>query len=433
MTPLKFIFHFTIYLIMKRIHVILLFLLMLVFSTTLFSQEHEGDFTIKAQLRTRGEYRNGALFPRSEGDLPASFISNRVRISLGYDNQFLSMGLSGQNVSAWGSRPQIENKGDFMLNEAWAKLSHNNFFAQIGRQKLAYDDDRILGTLDWNQSGRWHDVLKLGYENANNKLHLILAYNKSSEDILNGQYFTGAQPYKQMQTLWYKFNDNSNFDFSFILLNLGFEAGSAAEAETNYMQTLGTNLSYKMDALDLYGTFYYQTGKNIADDNVAAYMWAVKGAYTINPAVSLSAGLDYLSGQDDSDKLTAFNPLYGTHHKFYGSMDYFFASAYPNYGLFDKHASLIVKPIDKLTLDLTYHHFSSDQFIVVDGTNKKGLGSEIDFTFTYKVRSYITLQGGYSTMFGTEAFDVAKGGDHSRWQDWGWLSLNINPLIFKSK
>ena len=417
---------------MKRIHVISLFLLTLFCSTTLFSQE-DGDFTIKTQLRTRGEYRNGALFPRSEGDLPASFISNRARISLGYDNQFLSIGVSGQNVSVWGSRPQIENKGDFALNEAWAKLSHNNFFAQIGRQQLAYDDDRILGTLDWNQSGRWHDALKLGYENPNNKLHLILAYNKSSEDILSNQYFAGAQPYKQMQTLWYQYNDNSNFNVSFIVLNLGLEAGSQEAAETNYMQTLGTNLSYKMDALNLYGTFYYQTGKNIADYNIAAYMWAVKGAYAINQMISVSAGLDYLSGQDDSDKYTAFNPLYGTHHKFYGSMDYFFASAYPNYGLFDKHASIIVKPIDKLTLDLTYHHFSSDKSIYVDGADKKGIGSEIDFAFTYKVRPYITLQGGYSAMFGTEAFSVAKGGDHSRWQDWGWVSLNINPLIFKSR
>ncbi|NLZ95887.1 MAG: hypothetical protein GX921_08700, partial [Bacteroidales bacterium] len=149
---------------MKHIYLTFVFLLIFTSSTSLFSQE-DGDFTIKTQLRTRGEYRNGALFPRNEGDLPASFISNRARISLGFDNQFLSIGLSGQNVSVWGSRPQIENKGDFMLNEAWAKLSHNNFFAQIGRQQLAYDDDRILGTLDWNQSGRWHDVLKLGYEN----------------------------------------------------------------------------------------------------------------------------------------------------------------------------------------------------------------------------------------------------------------------------
>ena len=424
---------------MKHIAVLFLFSFMLIYPHNVSSQEQDGDFTIKAQLRTRAEYRNGVLMPRNEGDLPSSFISNRARISMGYDNKFLSMGFSGQNVSVWGARPQIENKGDFMLNEAWAKLTHQNFFAQIGRQQLAYDDDRILGTLDWNQSGRYHDVLKLGYEDTNNKLHLILGYNNSLETIRNGQYFAGAQPYKRMQTLWYQYRDKSNFSASFILLNLGLESGTPstiineAVGRTAYMQTLGTNLSYNMDALSLYGTFYYQTGKNKAENNVAAYMWAVKGVYAINPKVSLAAGLDYLSGQDDSDKSTAFDPLYGTHHKFYGTMDYFYVSAYPGYGLFDKYASLILKPINKLTLDFTYHHFSSAQSIVVDGSDKKVMGSEIDFTFTYNVRPYVTLQGGYSTMFGTEAFSVAKGGDHSSWQDWGWLSLNINPLIFKSK
>jgi hypothetical protein len=25
--------------------------------------------------------------------------------------------------------------------------------------------------------------------------------------------------------------------------------------------------------------------------------------------------------------------------------------------------------------------------------------------------------------------DVVKGGDHKRWQDWGWVSVNINPRI----
>ncbi len=424
---------------MKHIHLVFLFLLMFVCSQAAVAQEQDGDFSIKAQLRTRAEYRNGVLMPRYEGDLPSSFISNRARVSMGYDNKFLSLGISGQNVTVWGSRPQIENKGDFMLNEAWAKLTHNNLFAQIGRQQLSYDDDRILGTLDWNQSGRWHDVLKLGYEDYNNKLHLILGYNNTSESIHNGQYFAGSQPYKRMQTLWYQYDTKSNFNASFLLLNLGFESGTPATllqeaiGKTSYMQTLGTNASYKHNALNLMGTFYYQTGKNKAENSVAAYMWALKGAYAINPLFSLGAGLDYLSGQDDSDKSTAFDPLYGTHHKFYGSMDYFYASAYPNYGLFDKHISLIVKPTNKLTLDVTYHHFSTTQDVAVGDSMKKGLGSEVDITFTYPILPYVTLQGGYSTMFGTEAFSVAKGGDYNRWQDWGWLSLNINPLIFKSK
>ena len=87
--------------------------------------------------------------------------------------------------------------------------------------------------------------------------------------ILNNQYFAGNQPYKQMQTLWYKYNDNKNFDISFLLMNLGFESGSIGGAldgslgETTYMQTLGTNLSYHINNFNLFGTFYYQTGHTL--------------------------------------------------------------------------------------------------------------------------------------------------------------------------
>ena len=47
-----------------------------------------------------------------------------------------------------------------------------------------------------------------------------------------------------------------------------------------------------------------------------------------------------LSGSDgEGDKFKAFDPLYGTHHKFYGAMDYFYASAWQGVapGLQDAH------------------------------------------------------------------------------------------------
>ena len=45
------------------------------------------------------------------------------------------------------------------MNEAWAKLNFGEgFFAQLGRQSLVYDDERILGGLDWNIAGRYHDA-----------------------------------------------------------------------------------------------------------------------------------------------------------------------------------------------------------------------------------------------------------------------------------
>ena len=65
--------------------------------------------------------------------------------------------------------------------------------------------------------------------------------------------------------------------------------------------------------------------------------------------------------------------------------------------------------------------------------DNKGLGSEIDLTVTYPIRPYIVLQGGYSMMFGTDAFFEIKGGSKDRTQNWMFLSLNVNPTIFKGK
>lgn len=420
---------------MNKIKYLIASLIVLLSASTLFAQEKESEFTVKGQLRPRAEYRHGVINPIGDDGRASSFISNRARMSIGYNNGFLSMGVSAQDVSIWGERPQVDTYPKTTgINEAWAKISNNGYFAQFGRQMLTYDDDRILGTLDWSQVGRFHDALKLGYENQNNKLHLILAYNQHHQIPNLGTFYAGGQPYKTMQTAWYQYDTKNNFNISFLLMNLGFEGGTAEKPDTKNMQTLGTNISYKIDDLSLYGTAYLQTGKSKSNNDVSAYMMAAKASYKFTPAFSAALGIDYLSGQkSDSEKVTNFDPLYGTHHKFYGTMDYFYASAFGNRGLRDLYASLIFKPADKLTVDLTYHNFASQQDILVNSSATKGLGSEIDITLTCPIRPYVVLQGGCSMMFGTDAFFQIKGGSKDKTQGWAFLSLNVNPELFSSR
>ncbi len=432
---------------MKRISYLIVSLMMLSGGLAFAQHEHEiGTFSVKGQLRPRAEYRHGALYPIGENYKPTSFISNRARLNLGYNNGFLSMGFGAQDVSVWGERPQIEGYPRTTgINEAWAKIGSNGYFAQMGRQQLTYDDDRILGTLDWNQAGRFHDALKLGYEDQTHKLHLILAYNQHGQQVNAGTYYAGGQPYKTMQTAWYKY-DAGALNASFLLMNLGFEGGTAGSidepsvAKTRNMQTLGANVNYKINDLGLFGSVYYQTGKTKANNDVSAYMFAAKAQYAITSNFSAALGIDYLSGQKkDSEKVTSFDPLYGTHHKFYGTMDYFYASAFGNKGLSDIYASLIFKPVNKLTVDLTYHNFTSAQYIYENdviqdpAVMNSGLGSEFDLTLTYPIRPYIVMQGGYSMMFGTDTFFHIKGGSKDKTQSWAFLSLNINPELFSSR
>lgn len=401
--------------------------------------DKQNEFSIWAQIRPRAEYRNGSLTPRSEGETPATFINNRARLSLEYKRQGLSMKMSAQHVGVWGQDPQIDKEGRFILNEAWAKLDFGQyFFVQLGRQTLSYDDERILGGLDWNVAGRYHDALKLGYENKNNKLHLIFALNRNDETPIGGTYYKpGGQPYKNMQTVWYHYKANQQpFNASLLFINLGLETGDkeTQKSHTRYLQTMGTYLTYNPSDWNLSGTFYYQTGKNVNNLSVSAFMWNLKAQYNFSKQWSAFLATDYLSGnKPGSDKFKAFDPLYGTHHKFYGGMDYFYASSFAkgfNPGLWDNQLGIAFKPSSKVGLSLNYHYFSTTAKVIKeDASYKKGLGSEFDFQVDWTLMKDVKLSAGYSVMAGTETMDIVKGGNHKCWQDWGWLSVNINPRI----
>ena len=282
--------------------------------------EKENEFTMSMQIRPRAEYRNGAQFPRFEGDKAAAFINNRARLSMEYKRSDLSMKISAQHVGVWGQDPQIDTNGRFIMNEAWAKLDFGaGFFAQLGRQTLSYDDERILGGLDWNVAGRYHDALKLGYAKNAHQLHFILAFNQNKEKAKGGTYYyDGAQPYKNMQTLWYHYAAQTpNLDVSLLFMNLGLETGDAETetSHTRYLQTFGTYVTYQPESgnwLPVQAAFYYQTGKNKNAQSVSAFMVSVKAAYAIDKQWSVSLGYDYLSGSDGKgDKFKAFDPLYG--------------------------------------------------------------------------------------------------------------------------
>lgn len=402
----------------------------------------ENEFYMDAQLRGRAEYRNGVLSPRSEGDSPSFFINERARLGLGYNWNWLSLKMSGQHVGVWGQDAQINKSGNFILNEAWARMEFGKgFYTQLGRQALVYDDERILGGLDWNVAGRYHDVAKFGFKSQNkmHQLDALLAFNQSDEKKIGGTYYAGGQPYKTMQTLWYhlQMQGDARFGMSLLFMNLGFEAGTEDKAKTINRQTMGTYLTFKPGKFAIDGTFYYQCGKQTKDMNISAFMAAVKASAQFTDVFSANIGYDYLSGQKkDSDKYTSFDPLYGTHHKFYGSMDYFTAAS--PYGLQDGYAGIGVSPVKPLNLQLTGHFFGTaaklDDIDNSDSAAKsRYLGTELDFQVTWKIHKFITLMGGYSTMLGSKYMDIVKGGDHNQWQDWGWIQLNINPRIFTTK
>ena len=410
---------------------------------TAYAQEDQSDvniFSISAQIRTRGEYRNGTLYPRYEGDDPAGFINERARLSFGYERNRLSLKFSTQHVGVWGQDALVDKNGRFILHEAWAKINLNDdWFIQLGRQPLAYDDERILGGLDWNVAGRYHDALKVGFNKNGHQLHGIFAFNANDENVIGGTYYDSSKTklYKNMQALWYHYDcASAPIKFSFLAMNLGQEGGNpeTKKSDTKYLQTLGPYLQITSGAWNFTGAFYYQTGKNVASRSVSAYMGSISAAYKIDRRWSVNVGTDFLSGNNSTGgTYKAFNPLYGTHHKYYGLMDYFYASDFRNGynpGLSDTYIGGKFRVSSPVSMALNYHYFATG--VKLDKLNRT-LGSEIDYQLDWKIMRDVSLSAGYSLMLGTSTMYAVKGGNHKSWQDWGWVSLNINPRIFISK
>ncbi len=404
-------------------------------ATSVMAQE-ENEFSIDAQLRTRGEYNHGAINPRDEGENGATFFNNRARLSMGWKRSNLELKASVQHTGVWGQDDIKDRNGRVAMNEAWGKIyfgrKNNQHYFQVGRQQLSYDDERILGGLDWNVAGNWHDAIRYGWETNygtyKDNLNLVVAYNQESENK-RGNVYTGPMPYKYLYMARYNVAfDTTPLSWSLLGMSVGREAGTTT-ADTKYLRLLGTDISFKPGDFDIHADFYYEFGKDRLDRTMAAWMASGRLGYNITEQWNVNVAYDYLSGSDGTDeKNKTFDPLFGTHHKFLGAMDFF--TAIPTQGLSDIQAGLGCKAVRGLNMKLNYHYFMLNNKI---GDLKKELGHELDFQVSGKLQKDVTLTAGYSFMLGTETMDAVKGGSHDTWQDWAFVQLNINPRVFFAK
>ena len=80
---------------------------------------------------------------------------------------WLKFGFQGQDARAPGIRQGLPNIGAFRdgfdLRQAYAQIGGDNspVTVTVGRQLLAYGDQRLVGALDWANTSRAFDAVKL--------------------------------------------------------------------------------------------------------------------------------------------------------------------------------------------------------------------------------------------------------------------------------
>jgi hypothetical protein len=181
---------------------------------------------------------------------------------------------------------------------------------------------------------------------------------------------------------------------------------------------------------------FYQGGKYREGTELDEYLLSASALYAVGRKLSIGPGVDYTSGNNGSDpskRFQRFDPLYGTPHKFWGYMDYFYvADGFGSNGLADYYFKTRYKPKDNLTVTADLHRFVLPTAVMgTDGTAlEKGLGTEVDIMITYNMTKAITIEGGYSRMFATETMASAKVKNVRNAEDnanWAYLMISIKP------
>ncbi|WP_299781455.1 alginate export family protein [uncultured Formosa sp.] len=410
----------------------------------------QAQFTLDGEFRPRAEYRHGfgSLFPESAE--PGFSINTRARLNAGYKTETYTFYLSMQDVLTWGENRQInsvDTNNSFAIFQAWADIKlGSGFTTKIGRQVLSYDDQRILGGLDWAQMGRNHDAALIRYKKGSLMFDVGLAFNQdfdSNTSDISGYVSTGNEytedpnffTYKAMQYGYLK-KEWSTFSASLLVMNNTFQNYELIDGVRTYggfgvssLETIGTHLKYNSGAFVLEGNAYLQAGERVNDLSVkSAFLLGLEASYKLTSKVGLGAGIEVVSGNDeDAGETGAFFPLYGTNHKFNGFMDYFYVGNHANsVGLVDVHVSANFTLNETSSLLVKVLNFSGEQELV---SGEKSLGTEIDLVYSKKFNGF-DLKLGYSQMFASDGMYELKGilkDDATDMQNWAWAMLVLKP------
>lgn len=393
-------------------------------------------------LRSRAELDNGARTLISKDKSAETTVASRARFGINYYYKNLEVYISAQDVRTWGETTSNASKNqNFILNEAWANYQFSDKFAvKLGRQILSYDNERLIGTLDWAMQGRSFDALKGVFKlSPNSKLETVITYNNDDNDANDLPYkeiyqiTEAGEITKSLQIIHYQYTGKNKFQFSVIALNNVLQN----PAGTHYdMLTLGINSKKYFENIRFFVSVYYQTGKNTTSQSKSAYQFSVNSDFIINPKFNVILGTEWLSGKSfdtDSGENKSFSPMYGTNHLHNGFMDYFYFgnSHFNSFGLNDYYLKSTYKFNPNSNLQANLHAFTSNGKLGFNNLGEKYsnyLGTELDLVFTQKVGKVITANLGHSFMFSGESMKFLKNvPEPKNLQTWTWIGLKIAP------
>lgn len=372
-------------------------------------------FTVGGEFRTRFESRQGLAYRKGSND---SYTLVRLRIDIAVKPaEWLEFGFQGQDSRAPGIR-EVPALGafedEFDVRQAHVRIGRADapVTLTVGRQLLAYGDQRLVGALDWSNTSRVFDAIKLATQAGSVKVDVFSAsvvqndptrrLNQSLEgNNIHGIYAaiedvipkSTIEPYVLWQTTPMTVNE--------------LQMRGDMDRYTTGTRIWGRGLG----PWDYNAALVAQRG-NLAGAAIEAWAYYTELGYSLDRKLEprLFAEYNFGSGDDDpaDGKVGGFVDVYPTAHRWYGYNDLVGWRNIKNLRLGTQ-----LQAHEKLGLQFDFHSFwlvtDHDALYNVGGrltvpapaggiANKK-VGDEFNVTFSSSPTERIGLSGGIGYMF----------------------------------
>lgn len=414
---------------------------------------------VGGELRLRYEVKENAGFASNRDFLKGLDNSNdywltRLKTRLGYQpSDWFSGFAEGRDAHAHSDQRANDPETDrFDLYQAFVKVGNPKEFPltlTLGRQEMAYGDERFVGKSSWSNTGRSFDAARLAY--ASDPLRVdaftgrVVIPRDNHFDIANDyDWFSGLHAFAPRLISW------QDTQFFFIARNVGSGSPNAVAPGVGGpgprdIYTIGTRWESNPGALGAWNYTFgvagqfgsINAGGRRLDHEAFALDFTI--GHTWREAFGsprLHVGYDCGSGDSNpaDGRNQTFELLLGTNHRLYGLMDVM--------GLRNMHIPRFggaIQPLKNLTLSLEWLGFlladTSDFFYPETGAGRSQngygrnpgfsshVGHELDLLLTWRAASWANVQAGYGHFFaGDYIRQSARAGGRSA-EDADWLYL----------
>jgi len=193
-----------------------------------------GQFSMSSEVRPRFEYRNGYGRLPTLNDKPAYFISQRSRLNINFKNSKFRSVFAFQDVRVWGDATIYKSTGvhgndsSIDLYQGYFEwLFNDRSSVRIGRQVLAYDDERLLSIRNWNQHGLAYDAFLFKIQFDHWEAHMGVSLNNSRENKYGNIYEQNKM--KNLNFIHLQRSLENIGHFSLIAVGSGYTASDSSE------------------------------------------------------------------------------------------------------------------------------------------------------------------------------------------------------------